>query len=77
MSKFKPGDRVRGTIRPDIIGTVVRTDKYGVYLEVDEPVSATLRGKHVSAREGYVPEDVIELVEKSDWTSIWDDSSED
>lgn len=73
--KFKAGDRIRTIARPEITATVRSVDKEFVYLELDKILKH--KGKqvklgHLTHKEA---EEIFELTEKSDWTSIWDDSS--
>jgi hypothetical protein len=78
--KFKPGDRLRAKVRPEILATVRDVDSDSLYIVLDEPlVSEDNKGNRMTHKEGFVShaeaESIFELDEESDWASIWDKGS--
>lgn len=72
---FKPGDRVRAKVRHDLKGTVKMIDSHGIFIVMDQPfIAINEDGEKYTHIEGYVREEHIELIEKSDWASIWDNN---
>lgn len=74
--KFKIGDRIKSIINDSAIGTVINIDQEGIYVEFDNPVECREEGSDetFSCIAGYITEDQIELLIKSDpeWASLWD-----
>lgn len=77
--KLNPGDRVQVKHRKEVKGTVKFTDENGIFIVLDDPAQANMDGKTISVSEGYVSEaeadKIFELIEESDWASIWDKGS--
>lgn len=77
---MKPGDRVRVKVRPEVEGTVKSIRGEEIWIEMDTPVKGeNEEGEILIVKEGYVTpeqfEQIFDLIEKSDWASIWDDNS--
>lgn len=80
MSKFKPGDRIRAKQRQEIVGTVTKIVDGVAYLVLDSPIDAKDReGRSHKFREGLLDsklEELFEIIEKTDWESLWDDAAD-
>lgn len=77
---MKVGDRVQAKERTEIKGTVRSVKADEIWVELDAPIKGeNQEGAPITIKEGYLNkkqfEQVFELIEESDWASIWDDSS--
>lgn len=77
---FKPGDRLRVKVRPELLATVRDADSDSLYIILDEPlIVEDSKGDRMTHKEGFVShkeaEQIFELEEASDWASIWDKGS--
>lgn len=89
MSIFKPGDRIRlkrehlAKMRAinDIVGTIRDVIDGLAYVVLDNKlVSYDEDGNQIYFQEGHLDkplEPYFEVIEESDWASMWDDAAED
>lgn len=77
--KLNPGDRVQAKHRKDVKGTVTFIGEAGIFIVLDSPVQTDINGHTAVIRDGYISESevdkIFEIIEESDWASIWDKGS--
>lgn len=76
---MKAGDRVESKNKK-VKGTIKSVKGDEIWIELDSPIKGKdQEGDTIVQKEGYVTkeqfEQIFDLIEESDWTSIWDDSS--
>lgn len=74
---MKPGDRVRVIGLEHLTGTIKSVDGSMVWLVLDPGMSVMgeLDGEPKLLTEGDCPDDMLELIESSDWADLWEKSS--
>lgn len=69
---FKVGDRVKAKLAPEIKATVLEIKEDTIFIKLDRPIENLLNGP-LNVND-FV--DFFELMDDSDWMSIWDSSSD-
>ena len=73
---MKPGDRIntKKTVKYDIKGTIKRIEKDQIWVSLDSPLPGSKVQEGFIDREQF--DEVFDIVEKTDWASLWDESAE-